>query len=258
LKRLFKQLLPSRAKLWIREQGARLLEIPWTRHNVPLALTKYLAPGRPISLIDVGASQGEFTLALQRYCGLRKAMLIEPQPLRIAELKEKFQGSGFLINCAAASSESRVASMEVLNWDYSSSLLPIRRDVPGAYGKLDMNVREVIPVRVASLDELCRDFDGRIDLLKIDVQGAEAQVIEGASKMLERVDLIWMEVSFKPLYDGSDTLEGMNRLCNRQGFVLTHLEEGFRSSSTGELLQADVLFIRDKSFRGKPTAQLPI
>lgn len=218
---------------------------------MPTPLTKYLTPGKPISLVDVGASQGDFAFALESYCGLRKAMLIEPQPKRIEELKARFRDPRFSFSCAAASSTSSVANMEVLNWDYSSSLLSIRQDLSGAYGDLNMKVREVIPVQTAGLDELCGKFDGQIDLLKIDVQGAEAQVIEGAAKTLERVSIIWMEVSFKPLYEGSETLEGMNRLCNEQGFILAHLEEGWRSLSNGELLQADALFIREKSMVGE-------
>jgi FkbM family methyltransferase len=244
-----KKFLPSSAKVWIREQGARLLEIPWNRFDVPIALTKHLSPGKPISLVDVGASQGNFTFSLERYCGLRRALLIEPQPNRIEELKKRFSDPRFSFACAAAASENRVVDMEVLEWDYSSSLLPIRRDLASAYGELNIDVREVIPVRTATLDELCRDFDGPIDLLKVDVQGAEEQVIAGAVTTLDRVKLIWMEVSFKPVYEGSETLEGMIGKCRQRGFIFTHLEEGWRSAANGELLCGDALFIRAEDAR---------
>jgi FkbM family methyltransferase len=241
---MLKQLLPSTAKQWIKERATRLLGVPWNRFDVPISLTRYLPAHRPISLIDVGASQGDFTSSIERYCGLRQAMLIEPQPGRIAELKSRFRGSHFNFTCAAASSDSAQGEMALLNWDYSSSLLPLKRDLLGAYGDLNMGVREVIPVRVATLDEICEDFHGPVDLLKIDVQGAEDQVIKGATKTLQRVRIMWVEVSFKQLYEGSETVEGMNRLCNELGFVLTHLEEGWHSSENGELLQADALFVR--------------
>ena len=81
-----------------------------------------------------------------------------------------------------------------------------------------------------------------VDLLKLDVQGVEHRVLAGASETLARTRLLWMEMSFQPLYAGSETIEKMIALCRQKGWVLSHLEEGFRSSE-GELLQVDALFV---------------
>jgi len=237
-------LLPSSAKRWVKEKGTRLLNVPWNRFNIPVSLMPYLKQGQLINLVDVGASQGEFTLSIESYCGICKAMLIEPQPTRVNELKKKFPGPRFSIVEVAAAARGETVDMELLNWDYSSSLLSLKREIADAYGGRDMNVRDIVSVHTATLDDICREFRDTIDLLKIDVQGSEAQVIAGAKETLKRVRMIWMEVSFKPLYEGSETLERMNALCGDEGFVLTHLEEGFHSESTGELLQGDALFLR--------------
>jgi FkbM family methyltransferase len=237
-------LLPSSAKRWVKEKGTRLLNVPWNRFNIPVSLMPYLKQGQSINLVDVGASQGEFTFSIESYCGVRRAILIEPQPRRVEELERKFPESRFSIVNAAAAAQRGTVDMELLNWDYSSSLLPLKRDIADAYGGRNMNVRDIVSVRTATLDDICGQFRDAIDLLKIDVQGSEAQVISGAKETLKRVRMIWMEVSFKPLYEGSETLEKMNILCGDEGFVLTHLEEGFRSESTGELLQGDALFLR--------------
>jgi FkbM family methyltransferase len=241
---LLQHLLPSSAKLWVKEKGTRLLNVPWNRFNVPVSLMNYLKPGQSINLIDVGASQGEFTSSIEGYCGINKALLIEPQPSRVEELKIRFPQVRFSVICAAAAEQSGTVDMELLNWDYSSSLLPLKRDIAEVYGERDMGVREKISVRTATLDDICGEFRDNIDLLKVDVQGSEAQVVAGAAETLKRVRLIWMEVSFKPLYEGSETLERMIALCGDQGFVLTHLEEGFHSVSNEELLQGDALFVR--------------
>jgi FkbM family methyltransferase len=108
--------------------------------------------------MNIGASEGDFRSSVERYCGLKRAMLIEPQPKRVEELKCKFRAPRFSVHCAAAAAENGSATMEVLNWDYSTSLLPIRRNMPDAYGSLDIDVREVIPVRTLTLGELCRDL----------------------------------------------------------------------------------------------------
>jgi FkbM family methyltransferase len=196
-----------------------------------------------ITLIDVGASTGAFTISMDRYCGVRKALLIEPQPKRVEDMKARLAGSRFSFACAAVSSEERPIGMEVLNWDYSSSILPVRRNLPSVNAAIDLGVRETIQVQATTLDKLCarHHFDGFVDLLKIDVQGAENLVIQGATEILRRTGLIWMELSLQPLYEGGETIEGMIRLCREHGFMLRSLEDGFRGAD-GELFQVDGLF----------------
>jgi hypothetical protein len=83
----------------------------------------------------------------------------------------------------------------------------------------------------------------RIDLLKLDVQGAEHLVLAGAPETLRRTRLIWTEVSFVRLYDGSCLFHELHGQLRKSGFALAELEGGFRSP-TKELLQADALFTR--------------
>ncbi|MCH9001961.1 MAG: FkbM family methyltransferase, partial [Planctomycetes bacterium] len=58
-------------------------------------------------------------------------------------------------------------------------------------------------VDICTLDQWCRDSEvdpRRVDLLKLDVQGAELQALYGAKELLNSVRLIYLEVSFVPLY----------------------------------------------------------
>lgn len=243
---LWKRLIPLQAKLWGRGKATAILGIPWNRYGISIPLAAHIPPGSPITLIDVGASQGHFTRSLDRYCGVRGTLLIEPQPQRAKECQAAFPRPGFTCICAAASDRSGFIEMEVLNWDYSSSILPVRRDLKEVSEVLDLGVRERITVECDTLDNLCRKaaMSGPVDLLKIDVQGAEHQVILGATETLRRTRLIWMELSLQPLYEGSLTIEPMIHLCRKHGFILKHLEEGFRSS-INELLQVDALFVHN-------------
>jgi FkbM family methyltransferase len=230
-------------KLWIKENAAGLLHLPYNRFGVPIAITQAIPRTRKVSVIDVGASTGTFTLAIDQYYGVQRALLIEPQPKRIEEMKATLTGPRFSFACAAASSGEYLTEMEILNWDYSSSILPVRRDLPTLSAAVDIGVREKIQVQTSTLDRLCEfhHFDGFVDLLKIDVQGAEILVIAGASKTLLRTGLIWMELSLHPLYEGSVTIEGMIGLCHEHGFILRSVENCFWASD-GELLQVDALF----------------
>jgi FkbM family methyltransferase len=240
-----KRIVPLRAKHWIKELALPSVGIPWNRYGLPCHLIEHLPKTGELTLIDVGASNGEFAATLNKYIPLKKALFVEPQPQRIHELKQTFRGDEFHFACAAATDRSESRKMEVLNWDYSSSILPVKRDVPGVNEVIDLGVREIIDCRSATLDELCYEtgWEGDVDLLKIDVQGAEHLVLQGAAKTLKRTKVIWIEVSFKPLYEGSSTIETIIRLCDQSGFALTHIDEGFRGSS-GELLQGDGLFTR--------------
>jgi len=199
---------------------------------------------RDIMLVDIGASEGEFTMQVQRFCGIGRALLIEPQPSRCEQLRRKFSPPDYAVVCSAVGESERSMEMEVLRWDYSSSILPVIRNRPEVNAMIDLNVRELIRCRVATLDKICSEqqFDGDVDLLKVDVQGAEHLVLAGARMTLRKTKLLWAEVSFQPLYEGSVTIEGLIKICREHGFLLKHLSEGFRGAN-GELLQADALFV---------------
>ncbi len=240
-----KRMLPFSLKRVLKDNVAGLLNIPHSRFGVPVTLMKAIPRTRRITLVDVGASTGAFTSSMDRYCGVKRAFLIEPQPQRIAQIKARLAGSRFSFACAAVSSEEREFEMDVLNWDYSSSILPVRRDLPTVNAAIDLDVRERIRVPASTLDKLCEThrFDSAIDLLKIDVQGAEGLVMAGAGETLRRTRLIWMELSLQSLYEGGETIEGMIEICRDHGFILKDLEDGFRGSD-GELLQVDGLFAK--------------
>ena len=91
-----------------------------------------------------------------------------------------------------------------------------------------------------TLDNITADLP-IIDLVKIDVQGAEHLVLAGAVETLAKSALIWTEVSFKPLYEGSCVFEEIYKTLDMAGFRMVSLDPGFRSAD-GELVQADALF----------------
>ena len=80
--------------------------------------------------------------------------------------------------------------------------------------------------------------------LKLDTQGFEMEVLRGATTTLERVQILQLELSLRPLYEGEPGfLEVSNWLAER-GLELVGLEPGFVEASTGRLLQSDVLLAR--------------
>jgi hypothetical protein len=81
-------------------------------------------------------------------------------------------------------------------------------------------------------------------LLKLDVQGYEAQVLLGATETLKRMDYVLLEASFRPLYEGEKTFMDLARMMERYGFEFLRPIGWLDDPQNGEVLQADVLFGR--------------
>ena len=80
-------------------------------------------------------------------------------------------------------------------------------------------------------------------MLKIDTQGFEKNVIDGATYALSKIILIQLEMSLVPLYNQEILLPGMISYLESKNFQLISIENGFTHPTTLHLLQADGIFI---------------
>jgi hypothetical protein len=96
-------------------------------------------------------------------------------------------------------------------------------------------------------------------LLKIDTQGFESEVLDGAGDVLEQFAAIQLELSFVPLYDGQALYADLVERLDRLGFVLFTTETGISDPTTGQLLQCDALFVqRDRLISSDGTGGAPL
>jgi FkbM family methyltransferase len=105
---------------------------------------------------------------------------------------------------------------------------------------------EIISVRMDTLDETVRQYceAGEGLALKIDVQGAEHEVLEGARTILNRTSVISCELSLVPLYEGQKLWTDMIAKFDELGFELCGLHRGFSCKRSGDTLQLEGLFRR--------------
>lgn len=113
------------------------------------------------------------------------------------------------------------------------------------------------PVTTARLDDV--EGIGRIDFLKIDVQGAETSILSGARARLADAVLVQTEVRFLPLYAGEPCFAGIDSELRAQGFMFhdfaflkrVHLNSpsarALRPSQKRQVVDGDAFYIRDLS-----------
>jgi len=80
--------------------------------------------------------------------------------------------------------------------------------------------------------------------LKIDTQGYEAPVLDGAENILGKVAGIQLELSLVPLYDGQALWEDLFQRLSRRGYELWALRQGMVDPTSGRLLQMEGIFAR--------------
>lgn len=199
-----------------------------------------------INIIDVGANRGGFYDELISIFPNTKikALLIEPLPGCIDILENKFKGNKLVNICnKAVSDHTESKEFFIYQFDETSSLLKIKNNIK-ELSDLNTSPSNVLSLITITLDEIVKSFysnNENIDILKIDVQGSEDKVLLGASEVLRNTKFIWIEVSFKALYDGTCLFNDIHTILSESNFILVEISDGHRSPEN-ELLQANCLY----------------
>jgi len=82
--------------------------------------------------------------------------------------------------------------------------------------------------------------------LKIDTQGYELPVLQGADALLPRLQGVQLELSLAPLYEGQALYREIIDWLNARGFALWNVIPGFTDKDSGRMLQMDGVFFRSK------------
>ena len=197
-------------------------------------------------VLDVGANTGQFAVDMREGVGYAGRMVsFEPlsQPFavlqRAAAEDPLWDAFNFGLGDRAGFSEINVAGNSV-----SSSLLAMLPTHANAAPESVYVGTERIEVRTldAVFDSVARSE--RNVYLKIDTQGFEKQVLDGAARSLPRIDFVQIELSLAPLYAGGLLLPEMNAYLVSLGYRLVALEPGFSDAKTGALLQLDGIYQR--------------
>ena len=228
----------------VRSIGLDVVRYQPTTH--PLARRASLLQAHGVDLVlDVGASDGEYSAGLRRLGYRGRIISFEPLPDVAKRLRERSAADeAWTTKDFALGAESDIRAINIAGNSSSSSLLPMlpehERYAPGTgtIGKVEIMVHR--------LDDIADDVIGTAErpFLKIDTQGFEGRVLDGASATLSRIVGLQVELSIVPLYEGAPTWIPMAERISAYGYELMGVEPGFSDPVTGRLLQFDGLFFR--------------
>jgi FkbM family methyltransferase len=127
----------------------------------------------------------------------------------------------------ALGAETGPATLHVTRDPGSSSLYPPDEALIDAHPVLQVHsLVSTRTIQLQTLDEWCERERLDVDAIKLDVQGAELDVLRGAKRQLHHVVMIETEVELNPLYVDQPLFADVDRFLRARGFVLwrlTHL-----------------------------------
>lgn len=203
--------------------------------------------GRPVTYVDVGAHVGGvFGQLLTSSIRVREAHLIEPNPQSFGQLRAAVEEISDVDRIACHNVALSAVPGEVVMRDDGT----MTRIIDHPSGESEESGLDAGHFRIptTTLDELARSCDiGHINLLKVDVEGHELQVLDGAKELLAAaaVDVIYIEVGMDPSSHQQSYYRAVEDVLRGYGYQLSKVYEQRNEWPTDGLAlrRANVAFI---------------
>jgi FkbM family methyltransferase len=199
------------------------------------------------TVFEVGAFDGRDALRYTDLFPQARVFAFEPVPESFAMVAAKSVACP-RITCfnVAVADRPGTAEFHLSNWIDASSLL--KPKVTGSTFDAYQASSRSITVSVDTLDAVCaREQVDRVDLLKMDAQGAELRILEGASDLFARgaVDMVYSEVHFMESYEGAARFDQVMAWLLRHGLRF-HSLYGVHHNHRGQMTWADAMFVHPR------------
>lgn len=196
-------------------------------------------------VLDVGAHNGAYGKNLREDGYSKRIISFEPLNEAFQFLKQKAD-SDMYWECQhlALGDSIGKTTINVSGHLTSSSILPITdRHVDASPSSGTITTQEINVATLDSLSEKIIKPEDKI-FMKVDVQGYEKHVLNGAKNTLNQIHVIELELSFSKMYEGGPLFSEMLSFLDQLGFSLVAINQVFSDPATGHMLQADGVFIR--------------
>jgi FkbM family methyltransferase len=186
--------------------------------------------GRITTVVDVGASDGSWSLRTQRYFPDARFLLFEPLAERRAALERLRRTHGFAFVPAAAGDRTGAIRFQI----------DPQLDGSGIAAPDAITVRDV-PVETVDAAVAARGLAGPY-CLKLDTHGYEVPVLTGASHVLAHTGLLIVEAYNFTLVPGCLRFHELCAWLEARGFRCCDLADPMRRPRDGTLWQIDLAF----------------
>lgn len=179
----------------------------------------------PDFVFDVGANVGQWYQSFRDVNKHAVVFSFEPDPRAFLELRKLHtvvQDVNWHIFNKAVGANNGTSTMSL--WDLaggSSSLKELTKEGEAFTGQTQTNF-ETIEIEVCALDHFIQENAPEManGFLKLDVQGFELEVLAGGSRALGKsIELVEIEVPFRPIYDGESNVETISALLGDHRFT---------------------------------------
>jgi FkbM family methyltransferase len=199
--------------------------------------------GKVHVVLDVGANAGQYGEMLRELGFAGRLVSLEPVAEAYAELERRAAADDAweAVRVAASDVDGEI-TLYVTEDSRSSSVLPRNERFADKAGWSPKESRRVTARRLDGLvAELLRPQERAY--LKLDIQGYERHVLDGAGDALARFEALELELSVTPLYEGQPSLAEMLPLLEQRGFKPVSIEP-ILLDDDGLLMELDGLFAR--------------
>ncbi len=197
-------------------------------------LFRYIEPKR---LIDIGAHVGNFTKEVNYSFPLCEFMMVEAN--KNCEPYLRLLGKPYDI--VALSDKEGTAELYVEKINPVATGASLYKENTEWYGDGKFDIQTV---QTTTLDNR-NYFDGApIDLIKIDVQGAELDILNGGAKTIKNTQFVLIETSLVEYNQGAPMIGDIMDKMKSYGFGVEDILEyhSFSHLYGGAIFQLDVLF----------------
>jgi FkbM family methyltransferase len=197
---------------WLQRRGLDVVRHP-TPLNIEFHLRRLLQLLAIDCVVDVGGAVGDFGVTLRRLGYRGRIVSLEPLDFHAARIRE-LADDGWTVEQVAVGAEAGTTRINVAADPQMSSVNPVTAYATESQPDRIATV-ETREVPIEPLDSLVSrlvDSAARI-FVKLDAQGNEQSILEGAAETMGRALGLQIELSLIPIYDGqSDYLSMLDQL----------------------------------------------
>ncbi len=197
------------------------------------------------TIFDVGAHVGAVSKKYRELFPLAWIHAFEPSPHAFGRLSASAATDTRLLCHNVAISNADATGLLHLNASSpTNSLLSPGQSADRHWGPGLLESKGAIRVQTRSLDSFCAGNQiGGVDILKLDVQGVEYRVLEGAAQLLSRqaISVVYTEILIAPTYQNQRKLHEYLELLDSYNYTLLDMYNPVRRKD--RLLQVDAMFV---------------